>query len=88
MTRYSTLMTIAACLALSAAPPYANPAQGRAAAYHPVVEREAYRCPIHRNAAGNLIDCNGWRLRSGTTGWDNSCFSLDYMPSVFACSAP
>jgi hypothetical protein len=41
-------------------------------------------CPLHRTAEGELVDCQGWRLRPG--GWDNSCFNLDYLPSQFACS--
>jgi hypothetical protein len=43
-------------------------------------------CPVHRNAYGELIDCRGWRLWSGSVGWDNSCFNLDYLPGQFACS--
>ncbi len=41
-------------------------------------------CP-RRTAEGEVVDCNGWRLRPG--GWDNTCFNLDYLPSQFACSA-
>src|SRR5579864_5921667 len=56
------------------------------AQYRDRVERSA-GCPVHRNAYGELIDCRGWRLWSGSVGWDNTCFkSLDYLPGQFACS--
>jgi uncharacterized low-complexity protein len=41
-------------------------------------------CPLHRTAEGELVDCRGWRKRSNV-GWDNTCFNLDYLPSMFAC---
>jgi hypothetical protein len=47
----------------------------------------ATACPLHRTAEGELVDCRGWRLRDNATGWDNSCFNLDYLPSQFACGA-
>ncbi len=46
-----------------------------------------YRCPLHRTAEGEWVDCHGWRLRDNAIGWDNTCFNLDYLPSQFACSA-
>ncbi len=63
-------------------------AGGRAKAHHrhhPA--KRADRCPTHRTAEGELVDCRGWRLRPGI-GWDNTCFNLDYLPSQFACSPP
>lgn len=51
---------------------------------HPV--KHADRCPVHRTPGGELVDCQGWRLRPNAIGWDNSCFHLDYLPSEFACS--
>jgi hypothetical protein len=50
---------------------------------HGVVKRQNH-CPLRRSVDGDLVDCQGWRLRS--SGWDNSCFNLDYLPSQFACS--
>ncbi len=44
-------------------------------------------CPVHRIADGSLVDCHGWRKWSGSIGWDNSCFNLDYLSSEFACSS-
>jgi hypothetical protein len=45
-------------------------------------------CPVHTNAYGELIDCQGLRKWSGSIGWDNSCFkSLDYLPGQFACDS-
>ena len=43
-------------------------------------------CPLRRTVNGDIVDCNGWRLRS--TGWDNTCLNLDYLPSMYACSSP
>jgi hypothetical protein len=42
---------------------------------------------LHRTAEGELVDCRGWRKRDTVIGWDNSCFGLDYLPSMYACSA-
>jgi hypothetical protein len=42
-------------------------------------------CPLHRTPLGELVDCHGWRLRDNAIGWDNSCFNLDYLPSLTAC---
>jgi hypothetical protein len=44
-------------------------------------------CPVRQIADGSLVDCHGWRKWSGSIGWDNSCFNLDYLPSQFACSS-
>lgn len=44
-------------------------------------------CPVRRTITGALVDCHGWRYRSNAIGWDPSCFNLDYLPSMFACSA-
>ncbi len=43
-------------------------------------------CPLRRTVNGDIVDCNGWRLRSNTIGWDNTCLNLDYLPSMYACS--
>ena len=46
-----------------------------------------YNCPLRRTVNGAIVDCHGWRLRSNPIGWDNSCFNLDYLPSMYACSS-
>jgi hypothetical protein len=59
----------------------------RRAHYRDAMQRSA-GCPTHKNAYGELIDCRGWRLWSGSIGWDNTCFkSLDYLPGEYACSS-
>ena len=87
MIMNSKLAAIVACCAIVAAPAFANTSKVRHMRHHNYFARQALACPLHRNAAGNLISCDGWRLRSSTKGWDNSCFNLDYLPSEFACSA-
>jgi len=81
------LTVFAACFALLSAP-LAGTAAGYAGKkhyrHHPI--RQALGCPVHRIADGTLVDCQGWRLRDNSIGWDNSCFNLDYLPSQFACS--
>jgi hypothetical protein len=46
-----------------------------------------YNCPLRRTVNGDIVDCHGWRFRSNAIGWDNSCFNLDYLPSMYACSS-
>ncbi len=87
MNRNSRLAAIIGCCAVLAVPAFANTQDWRPVPHHRQYVREAYRCPLHRNAAGNLVSCDGWRLRSSAIGWDHSCFDLGYMPSEFACSA-
>jgi len=77
----------AACLALLAAPLAGAAAEDGAKSNHRHYVKKRAACPLHRTAEGELVDCQGWRLRSNATGWDNSCFNLDYLPSMFACSA-
>ncbi len=86
MTRFMKLATLVACCAIVAAPVSASTTKVGPVAHHRHFAREALRCPLHRNAAGNLVSCDGWRLRSSTIGWDNSCHNLGYLPSQFACS--
>jgi hypothetical protein len=83
-----TLAAIIACSALIAVQAAATSYAGRTGAHYRVHPRHYVRippgCPIRRTAEGEIVDCQGWRLRPG--GWDNSCFNLDYLPSQFACS--
>jgi hypothetical protein len=76
---------LAGCIALLAAgaPGFAEAAKRH---YRHSV-RKPVACPVYRNAEGELVDCRGWRKRSNATGWDNSCFNLAYLPSMYACSA-
>jgi hypothetical protein len=42
------------------------------------VTRCSRRCPVHKIADGSLVDCQGWRKWSGSIGWENTCFNLDW----------
>jgi hypothetical protein len=86
MSLGKNLVTLAAC-AIFAVPACANASDRRPPAYYPHYIRKAFRCPIYRNADGNLITCDGWRLRNTMKGWDHSCIDLFYLPSQFACSS-
>ncbi len=55
--------------------------------YHRHYAENPSGCPLHRTALGELVDCQGWRLRDNAIGWDNSCFNLDYLPSMYACGS-
>lgn len=79
------LIAFAACLALAAAPLAEAAAETSPKAHHRYRAKKPVRCPVHRSVDGDLVDCHGWRLRSG--GWDNSCFNLDYLPSQYACGS-
>jgi hypothetical protein len=76
---------LAGCIALLAAPALSS-AEGTKS-HHRHIARKPASCPVHRNAEGELVDCQGWRKRANVTGWDNSCFNLSYLPSMYACSA-
>ncbi len=60
-------------------------AQAKSKAHRARVVKSERHCPLRRTVGGDLVDCQGWRLRPG--GWDNSCLNLDYLPSQFACSS-
>ncbi len=83
MTR--TLGVLAASIALLAA---ATPGSAfERPTHHRYHVRKPVGCPLRRTIGGTIVDCQGWRLRSNATGWDNTCFDLDYLPSMFACSS-
>jgi hypothetical protein len=42
-----------------------------------------HHTPYRRAIDGVLVDRDGWRQ---TASWDNSCFSLLYLHSMYACS--
>jgi hypothetical protein len=77
------LIVLAAC-GIFALPAYANETGARHRVHHPHYMRQA-NC-VYRNAAGNLITCDGWRKRDTARGWDHSCMNLPYLPSQFACT--
>jgi hypothetical protein len=82
------LAAVIACSAMIAVQAAAANSAERKRAHYRVYPRHYVGipsdCPIRRTAEGEIVDCQGWRLRPG--GWDNSCFNLDYLPSQFACS--
>lgn len=65
--------------------PVFDAAQAKSKTHRVRMVKSVSHCPVRRTVDGDLVDCQGWRLRSG--GWDNSCFNLDYLPSQFACSS-
>ncbi len=85
------LAVLIAMFAILAVPAAAAAQAGRYRAHYRVYRHHCLampcRCLLHRTAEGELVDCQGWRLRGGTIGWDNSCFNLDYLPSQFACGS-
>jgi hypothetical protein len=85
MTISRKFQVLAACVALFAAPALGFAEDTKNHRRHFV--RKQASCPLHRNAEGELVDCRGWRKRDTAIGWDNSCFNLDYLPSMYACSA-
>ena len=74
-----------ACIALVTTPALSSAEAAKR--HHRHFARNAVSCPVHRNAQGELVDCQGWRKRDNVIGWDNTCFSLDYLPSMYACSS-
>ena len=62
-------------------------AEAKTKTHHRYVAQDQNHCPLRRTVNGDIVDCNGWRLRSNATGWDNTCLNLDYLPSMYACSA-
>jgi len=83
------LAAVIACSSMIAVQAAAANSAERTRAHYRAHPRQYVRipsgCPIRRTAEGEIVDCQGWRLRPG--GWDNSCFDLDYLPSQFACSS-
>ena len=75
----------AACLAMLSAPLGGAEAYSTSKTHHRHYAKQAYGCPLHRAVDGTLVDCRGWRLRDNAIGWDNTCFNLDYLTSMYAC---
>ncbi len=83
------LAAFAAGFAVLAAPMFAAAAEAKAKHHHHHHHLRHFAKKPHIRGLryspdGDLIDRDGWRLRSGV--WDNTCFNLDYMASVYACS--
>jgi hypothetical protein len=85
MTVGRKLGILVGCAALLAGPALSNAEVAKGHRRH--IVRRHVACPVHRNAEGELVDCQGWRKRANATGWDNSCFNIDYLPSMYACSS-
>ena len=87
------LTLAAAAIALLAAPQLGGEAaQARTKAHEGYAGQRyarggGYACPLRQTVNGDIVDCHGWRLRPNI-GWDNTCFNLDYLPSMYACSSP
>ena len=82
----SRLLNAAASLLAVAALSMSGPAaEARTKTHHRYVAQAQNHCPVRRTVNGDLVDCNGWRLRQ--SGWDNTCLNLDYLPSMYACSS-
>jgi hypothetical protein len=87
MTLSKLLLASAASFVLLASAALDASADTKGRRHHRHYVRGTGGCPVHQIADGSLVDCHGWRKWSGSIGWDNTCFNLDYMPSQFACSA-
>jgi hypothetical protein len=81
------LIAAAASFAMLATPMGGTAAVAKTKTYQRYAFQRHAGCPLRRTVNGDIVDCNGWRLRSNAIGWDNSCFNLDYLPSQFACSS-
>ena len=86
------ILTIAATAAMLASSQLSSDtAEAKTKAYKGYASQRYARvgqsnCPLRRTVTGAIVDCHGWRLRSNAMGWDNTCFNLDYLPSMYACS--
>ncbi len=89
MSSGNRLVAVAAGFAILAAPLFgtADAAKNKIKVHHQHYVHRSGGCPVRQIADGSLVDCHGWRKWSGSIGWDNTCFNLDYMPSEFACSS-
>ncbi len=85
MSMSRTLAVFVAGFAVFAAPMAAAADSKTTKTHHRHFAKTKTACPLRRTVEGELVDCNGWRLRPG--GWDNTCFNLDYLPSQYACSS-
>ena len=92
MSSRKILTLAAATLAMLTAPQLVpDTAEAKSKAYKGYAGQRYARgaqnnCPLRRTVNGDIVDCNGWRLRP--SGWDNTCLNLDYLPSMYACSSP
>ena len=75
------LVTAAVSFAMIAAPLLGYAAEARTKTHHRHVVAKTHNCPLRRTAEGELVDCQGWRLRPNAIGWDNTCFE-SRLPSL------
>ncbi|MGO9174473.1 MAG: hypothetical protein ACLP7P_21260 [Rhodomicrobium sp.] len=85
--KLAALIASCAMLAVTAAASAEPRTQVRHRAYHRHHPVRSAGCQLHRNPEGELVDCQGWRHRDNAIGWDNTCFNLDYLPSMYACGS-
>jgi hypothetical protein len=84
------LAALVAAFALLASPMFGAEAEAKVKTYHHHRHlRHFVKKPsLHGyrvSPDGDLIDSQGWRKRS--SGWDNTCFNMDYMSSMYACGS-
>ncbi len=87
MSISNRLAVLTASAAIITAQLLGHAAEAKPKTHHQHFATRSVSCPVRRTAEGELVDCHGWRLRPGITGWDNTCFNLDYLPSQYACSS-
>jgi hypothetical protein len=87
MITSNRLAVIAIGFAVLAASINASAESRKTRAHHRQHATKSSGCPVYTNAEGELVDCRGWRKRSNATGWDNTCFNLPYLSSMFACGS-
>lgn len=85
MSRNRILTASAVIIAMLAVSMTGATAEAKSKKYPRYVGQAQNHCPVRRTVNGDLVDCNGWRLRPNV-GWDNTCLNLDYLPSMYACS--
>jgi hypothetical protein len=85
MSINNNLLVFTLAFAFLAALPSTAPADAKPKGDYRHYVRKYNYPPVRRAVDGSLVDRQGWRLRPGY-GWDNTCFSLDYLDSQYACS--
>ncbi len=77
------LTASAICLVMLTAPALGAAACPRTKAHCRYHAGKPIIYPVRRSIDGDLVDRDGWRLRPN--GWDNSCFNLPWLTSMYAC---
>jgi hypothetical protein len=82
------LVTFPVTLAVLGALSFGAAAEAKPNKHHRhFANRPHYHRSLRVTAGGELTDSQGWRKRDNAKGWDNTCFNLDYLSSMYACSA-